>query len=104
MADTFVVGAGAGGASARTAAAATAADAQVSVRVNRRRALGEISVRLAALSHKLGDSRVRSDELCEDAAEVEAVARRIRRLAATDEGTAVTREEVRRGHHAADSR
>jgi hypothetical protein len=56
------------------------AEARAVGRVDQRRALSEMSVRLWAISQELGDSRTDVAELCEDAHELEAVARHIRSL------------------------
>jgi hypothetical protein len=49
-------------------------------RLGRRQALDHISVRLWAISHNVGDPSISAAELCEDAEELGAVARRIQRL------------------------
>jgi hypothetical protein len=56
-------------------------------RPDRRRALEEISVRLWAIGHALGDPAATAGELCEDAEELRAAAGRIQRLAASCPGT-----------------
>jgi hypothetical protein len=49
-------------------------------RLGWRQALDDISVRLWAVSHNVGDPSISAAELCEDAEELGAVARRIQRL------------------------
>jgi hypothetical protein len=57
-----------------------APEPQAPDRLGWRQALDDISVRLWAVSHNVGDPGISAAELCEDAEELGAVARRIQRL------------------------
>ena len=57
-----------------------AAVAGAAAQLDQRRALYEMSIRLWAISRDLGNSGTANAELCEDAHELEVVARQIRSL------------------------